>query len=48
MNKVARLSSSDRKALFNEAAAHMGVNSVIIEKDVTIHRKSYKNLKMLK
>lgn len=33
MNKVAQLSSSDRKALFNEAAARMGVNSVIIEKD---------------
>lgn len=33
MDNVAQLSSSDRKDLFNEAAARMGLNPVIVEKD---------------
>ena len=33
VNKAAKLSSSDRADLFNETAARMGLNPVIIEKD---------------
>ena len=33
MDKVAKWSSSDRVDLFNETAARMGLNPVIIEKD---------------
>lgn len=33
MDKVAKLSSSDRTDLFNETAARMGLNPVIIEKN---------------
>ena len=33
MDNVAKLSSSDRKDLFNETAARMRINSVIVEKD---------------
>ena len=33
MDKVAQLSDSDRADLFNETAARMGLNPVIIEKD---------------
>jgi hypothetical protein len=36
VNKVARLSSSDKNALFNETAARIGINPVIIEKDFWI------------
>ena len=33
MDNVAKLSNSDRRDLFNETAARMGLNSVIVEKD---------------
>lgn len=33
MDKIAKLNISDRRAIFNETAAHMGLNPVIVEKD---------------
>ena len=33
MNKIARINSNDRKALFQNTAAKMGLTEAIVEKD---------------
>ena len=51
MNKIARINSNDRKALFQNTAAKMGLTEAIIEKDYWVcfmldylfHRCKWKN-----
>ena len=48
MRDIARLSEKDKKALFHNTAAKMGMTDAIIEKDLLYARLSFSSLRMEK